>query len=50
MKKEIGRMQTDKKTLSSELAFVEAVQEGLRDVDDGRVVSVEDAKKRLGLM
>ena len=43
-------MQTEEKTLSGELAFVKAVQKGLRDVDEGRVVPVEEAKKRLELM
>lgn len=34
---------------TEELAFLKAVVQGLMDVEEGRTVSLADAKKRLGL-
>jgi hypothetical protein len=46
---EEGRMKKEDKTLSDEIAFVEAVLQGLRDVDEGRVVPIEEVRIRFGL-
>ncbi|PCJ30512.1 MAG: prevent-host-death family protein [Gammaproteobacteria bacterium] len=32
-----------------ELAFVKAIAQGLMDIEEGNVTSLQDAKKRLGL-
>jgi prevent-host-death family protein len=39
----------DYETVTEESAFMKAVLQGFADIEDGRTVSLADAKKRLGL-
>ena len=34
---------------SDELAFVKAIAQGLMDIEEGKTVELEEAKKRIGL-
>lgn len=40
----------DYEAITEEMAFMKAVLQGFADIEDGRTVSLADAKKRLGLV